>query len=86
MGGWKNGGSKGTMRMHYDRTMSVYRTIETKYELTRADVVSMLPLEEQQKLPQPSQAECLVLKSFRRTVWGTVSASKRKGDEDEQGV
>ena len=83
MGGWKNGASKGAMRMHYDRTISVYRSIETKYELTRADVVSMLSLVEQQKLPQLSQAECLVLKSFRRTVWGTISVSKRRGEEVE---
>jgi hypothetical protein len=83
MGGWKSGANKGAMRMHYDRTISVYRSIETKYELSRADVVSMLSLVEQQKLPQLNQAECQVLRSFRRTVWGTVSVSRRRENEDE---
>ena len=77
MGGWKNGSSKGAMRMHYDRTISVYRPIDLQYELTRADVVSMLSLVEQQKLPQLTPEESRVLKSFRRTVWGTVTVNRR---------
>ena len=79
MGGWKNGSSKGAMRMHYDRTVSVYRPIDLRYELTRADVVSMLSLVEQQKLPHLTPEESQVLKSFRRTVWGTETVGRRGG-------
>ena len=86
MGGWKNGSSKGAMRMHYDRTVSVYRPIDSRYELTRADVVSMLSLVEQQKLPQLTPEESQVLKSFRRTVWGTETVGRRKGDEVQTGI
>jgi hypothetical protein len=78
MGGWKNDTEKGAMRMHYDRTVSVYRPIDSKYELSRGDVVSMLSLVEQQKLPQLTDEEAAILKSFRRSVWGTESKSNRK--------
>ena len=78
MGGWKNGAAKGAMRMHYDRTISVYRPIEKKFELSREDVVSMLSLIEQQKLPQLTKEEAATLKSFRRSVWGTESKGNAK--------
>jgi hypothetical protein len=78
MGGWKNGAEKGAMRMHYDRTVSVYRPIDKEFELSREDVVSMLSLVEQQKLPQLTKEEAATLKSFRRSVWGTESKSKAK--------
>ena len=69
--------------MHYDRTISVYRPIDSRYELTRADVVSMLSLVEQQKLPQLTQEESQELKAFRRKVWGTESVSRRKMTGDK---
>jgi hypothetical protein len=81
MGGWKNGAEKGAMRMHYDRTVSVYRPIDSKYELSREDVVSMLSLVEQQKLPQLTEEEAATLKSFKRSVWGTESKCNRKSKD-----
>ena len=66
------------MRMYYDRTVSMYRPINSKYELSREDLVSMLSLVEQQKLPHLTKEEAATLKSFRRSVWGTESKSKAK--------
>jgi hypothetical protein len=78
MGGWKNGSASGAMRMHYDRTTSVYRPIDTQLELTKEDVVSMLSLVEQDKLPRLTEDEAQTLRSFRRVVWGTETVNKRK--------
>ena len=78
MGGWKNGSAKGAMRMHYDRTKSMYRPIDPQYDLTRADVVGMLSLVEQDLLPRLTEEEAYALRSFRRTVWGTESVKKRE--------
>ena len=73
------------MRMHYDRTVSVYRPIDKEFELSREDVVSMLSLVEQQKLPQLTKEEAATLKSFRRSVWGTESKSNSQS-KGVQGV
>jgi len=78
MGGWKNSSANGAMRMHYDRTTSVYSPIDPQLELTKGDVVSMLSLVEQGKLPRLTEEEAQTLRSFRRVVWGTESVSKRR--------
>ena len=78
MGGWKNDSMKGVMRMHYDRTTSVYRPISPDYELSREDVVGMLSLVEQDKLPRLTLEEQQELRAFRRTVWGTASVKNRE--------
>jgi hypothetical protein len=73
MGGWKNDKAKGAMRMHYDRTTSVYLPIAPQFELSRENVVSMLSLVEQDALPRLTPEELQEFRSFRRTVWGTES-------------
>jgi hypothetical protein len=69
----RNSGAK-----NYDRTTSVYRPIDPQFELTKDDVVSMLSLVEQDKLPRLTEEEARTLRSFRRVVWGTESVSKRE--------
>ena len=78
MGGWKNDSVKGAMRMHYDRTTSVYHPIRSDYELSKEDVVGMLSLVEQDKLPRLTTEEQQKLRTFRRTVLGTVSVKNRE--------
>ena len=75
MGGWTDSSSKGAMKMHYDRTSSVYRSIALEHALTRADIVSMLSLHEQDQLPKLSSEDLTVLRNFRRVVWGTSSTN-----------
>ena len=70
-GGWANPSKKGAMKMHYDRSTSVYRPLDPQYALSREDVIGMLSLVEQGNLPKLSSRELYELRHFRRSVWGT---------------
>jgi hypothetical protein len=70
-GGWADPSKKGAMKMHYDRSTSVYRPLDPEYTLTRDDVIGMLSLVEQGNLPKLSIGELYELRHFRRSVWGT---------------
>ena len=70
MGGWVNATRTGAMRVHYDRTTSVYRPINPQFALTRDDVVSMLSIHEQSLLPRHTAYELAALSRFQRTIWG----------------
>jgi len=65
-----NASRKGAMRVHYDRTTSVYRPINPEFALTREDVVGMLSVYEQSLLPRLTPAELATLGRFQRTNWG----------------
>ena len=69
MGGWVDATQRGAMRVHYDRTTSVYRAINPEFALTRKDVVAMLSVHEQSLLPRHTPAELEALGRFQRTVW-----------------
>jgi hypothetical protein len=70
-GGWADPSKKGAMKMHYDRSTSVYRPLDPQYALSREDVIGMLSLVEQGNLPKLSTRELYELRHFRRSVWGT---------------
>ena len=74
MGNWSDASSRGAMRHHYDKSVAVYRQRKSSDELTREQVMSMLPLSERHTMTTRMPEVADGYKPIRRTNWSPKSS------------